>query len=110
MEQTNSLQKSYDPFANGRWYKIFLESNGTKVSIIESDIDGNIYSRYFTPIKNINFYTVLYDIHFINTTTQQTYDLGLNYITDSNIKTLRFSLPSPSSFDYAYIYVFGEKK
>lgn len=107
MKQTNSLQKSYDPFANGRWYRIFLKSNGSNIKITEKDIenvkvDGNVlifYKTLITFVEKINLIT-----------TSESLNTSINYYVHTDKNSTRYSLylPRPNQFDYGEILLFCE--
>ena len=109
MKQTNSLQKSYDPFANGRWYRVFLESDGTNVKIIDSDFENAYMSGIILNIKdNLYLHSLIEKIHLINS-DGQSYTPLLQYVSSvSEIRTY-ISL-NPKGFDYCELFIFGEKK
>lgn len=107
MKQTNSLQKSYDPFANGRWYRLFLESNGTNIKITEKDIedarvDGNaliFYKKLITFVEKINLVK-----------TTENINTSINYYVHTDNNSVRYSLylPRPNQFDYCEVLLFCE--
>lgn len=107
MKQTNSLQKSYDPFSNGRWYRVFLESNGTVSKITESDIkdmkvDGNVLIFHKTLITFVERINLVKTGENINT--------SINYYVHTDKNSVRYSLylPKPSQYDYCEVLLFCE--
>ena len=107
MKQTNSLQKSYDPFANGRWYRVFLESNGTVFKITESDIkkikvDGNVLVFYKTLI------TFVERINLVK--TKENINTSINYYVHTDVEGVRYSLflPKANQCDYCEVLLFCE--
>lgn len=107
MKQTNSLQKSYDPFANGRWYRLFLESDG-KYKITESDINALLSDNYIS-VDNINILTSIVKPHFTSIDTSSK-PYNTLYTSTGKIGRMRLLLPIPSTVDYCEVFIFGEKK
>lgn len=108
MEQVNSLQKSYDPFANGRWYRIFLESNGTTITLTEKDDNIAtliINDTYLLFNKKVLFMTR--NANILNS-SEKTINIGLLIRTTTTTKNYITQMLLPSMFDYEEIYVFCE--
>lgn len=89
----------------GRWYKIFLESDGTNITQTTSDIDGSVVSNTaitlpagFTPVS----YEI--DAHIDITGAQSSISKKVTYTT-SGKTTL--AIMGPTVFDYANVYVYG---
>ena len=112
MKQTNSLQKSYDPFANGRWYHVFLESDGTNYKITQSDISINVYQNYFninTELYNVIDY-VYKNINFVKTDTSLSRELILLSQTTKSATYLQIRLPIVNQVTDLEVYIFAERK
>lgn len=110
MKQINSLQKSYDPFANGRWYRVFLESNGTNCKVTESDILHVLCNNGVLIIpKGYMILSFIVKPHLIKTTATINTNIYLYAHTD-NTDDLRvtLSIPKNSQFDFMEIFLFCE--
>lgn len=90
----------------GRWYRIFIESDGTAPVITESDIsdcvisDGTLrFPDEFHPIE------ILTDIHLLTDVSTTPKATGtINISTTSHVYT---NIPLKDAFDWVYLYVFG---
>lgn len=111
MKQTNSLQKSYDPYANGRWYRVFLESDGTKVTITDSDFEDSVISGNSVILTKKPFAcNNLYFNPHIVTGGNTTFIPSISYRSGTSENNIAINYGNPSAFDYCEIFVFGEKK
>ena len=108
MKQTNSLQKSYNPFANGRWYRIFLESNGTNITLTEQDDNISILILNNTYLLfNKTVLSMIRKPNILNS-SEKNVNIGLIIRTTASTKNFITQLLNPSMFDYEEIYVFCE--
>lgn len=109
MKQTNSLQKSYDPYANGRWYRMFIESDGSKSTIIDSDFKyASIDSDFINIRDNLYLTNIIIKAHTITGNTS-TIESTLYYRTLPQEVRTYFVLPI-KSYDYCEVFIFGEEK
>lgn len=96
--------KMYNPYAKGRWYKFFIESDGNDYTMTTSDIEEAFiaYNYLRFPIG----FRVLDHIVDCNTHAAPTSLLAVNVsaLTDGRQGV---ALPAKENFDYLTMYVFG---
>ncbi|MBQ0139411.1 MAG: hypothetical protein KBT36_08950 [Kurthia sp.] len=96
--------KGYNPYNKGRWYRIFIESDGNDITITESDLNCEISAGYMKMPKGFHIIDEMMDIHSIEGGTAA--NIGfINRIYADGIQAT--DLPPVKNFDYAYVYVFG---
>lgn len=94
-----------DPRYNkGRWYRIFVESDGTNYVLHENPITTEFSSNHLKLKKN--FHVVNYDHDYTFTTTESAMpiDDGLQLYADGSIA---LNVAKAGTFSSAYLYVFG---
>lgn len=97
--------RNYDPYkTNGRWYRVFLESNGTAIQITESDIDVTLNGNYLNMPKDFHVVDRKYDINSIEHSGTVTIVPDVAGFADG---TQGVITPVAKAFDWAYVYVFG---
>lgn len=113
MKQTNSLQKSYDPFANGRWYRVFLESDGTNIKITESDLPLTVggSDSLFINSNIFNLYQYIFGkVELVTTETNiQSPQYYIKFVTTSTSKRIFIGTPNAKEFTSCELFIFGEK-
>lgn len=97
--------KMYDPYAKGRWYKIFLESDGSKFTITQSDLEGvSVAGTILKTVEHFHILDAIFDVNTVATGSAQAQTVQL-YSAADGIQGI--NLPKVASFDYATIYIFG---
>lgn len=95
--------KIYDPLNKGRWYRFFIESDGTNVTLTESDIeDATVTTTVLKIPADYKVKTFVYDVEITGGTATQ---LGLKTATIGWTLTL----PDKAAYDAGYVYIFAEK-
>lgn len=95
----------YKPYSVGSWYRFFIESSGSGITITKSDIEGtSIENNALVLPEGYRVLDVVTDINSIAS--------AMSYATygDKIIKgdgRQGYLLPSPEAFDYGFIYVFA---
>lgn len=95
---------TYNPYIKGRWYRIFMESDGTDSKITNADIDATIYGANIKLPKDFHLVDLKYDINSVTHTGNVALAIDVMSFPDSS---QGFVAPIAKAFDYAYIYVFG---
>lgn len=100
--------EGYNPYCEGRWYRFFIESNGSNISIIESDIDSTSMfgTRAISIPHGYSVLNCLLDIHYNVTGIYSTSIFGN---VEYNKGGVNIVLPDPEYFDYGYVYVFAKQ-
>lgn len=95
---------SYNPYAKGRWYRFFVESDGSVKTLTESDIKGAVLENNLIklPVGN-RILDVIFDINCIPSATGSMISNEVNLTAEGKQS---ITLPDASVFDYAYIYAF----
>lgn len=94
----------YNPYSKGRWYRIFMESDGSVQKITKSDIEASLSGNNIKMPKGFHIVDAKYDINCIE------HDAAVNMIIDRvgyADGAQGIAGPVPKAFDYAYIYVYG---
>ena len=98
--------RGYDPYGKaGRWYKFFIESDGSDITLTESDLEDATISG--TRIKlgdDFHAIDVKEDIHSITGGTAGAVAGGIYIYADGQQAV---NIPAKDQFDYATVYVFG---
>lgn len=94
----------YNPFSRGRWYRIFMESNGTKQTIVDSDIEVSLSGSNLKLPKGFHVIDRKYDINCVEHDSAVAISMDVMGYADG---TEGIAGPVPKAFDWAYIYVFG---
>lgn len=88
--------------AKGRWYRFFIESDGTKGKLTESPMkNAALTSNILKCDPNFHIVDTKLDVHFI---ASYTLTFTLRYYADGS---QGIPVPAAANFDYAYVYVFG---
>ena len=98
--------ETYNPYAIGRWYRIFIESDGTDRKITQTDIDASeieISGDYLKMPFAFHVIDVKYDIMSSNGGAASALG-GLKIYNDG---CQAIAIPKADVYDSAYIYVFG---
>lgn len=95
----------YKPYSVGRWYRFFIESSGSEITLTKSDIEG-------TSIENNALvlpegYRVLDVVTDINSIASDSGDTTHGYKVITGDGRQGYFLPNTESFDYGFIYVFS---
>ena len=94
----------YNPYSKGRWYRFFVESDGSAITITEKDLEGQISANYLQMPKDFHVIDTKYDVHTVAGGSAGNMQYVLRIYNDSSQAV---ELPAVDHFDYAYIYVFG---
>lgn len=92
-----------NPYARGRWYQLFIESDGSKYVKGDCDIEIEISSTYATLPPGFHVVDVIADVTS-NAATAANYSWLTRFNADG---TQAIILPPKANFTSAYIYVFG---
>lgn len=94
----------YNPFAKGRWYKTFIESDGT-ARVTTSDFQNpSISSGALVCPMNLRIVDYIVDAHAIEPDSAKTWSKGIRTYAAGMQAVL---LPDASTYDYADVYVFA---
>lgn len=97
--------KNTNPYIiDGRWYKIFIESDSDAITVTTSDIDVTVENSYLKFPANFHVVERQYDINSVEHANDVSIAIDLRGFADG---TQGIYLPVAAAFDYAYIYVFG---
>lgn len=96
---------SYNPYSKGRWYRFFVESNGSVRTITDSDIKDAVLEGNL--IKLPLGYRILNVVSDVNCIPSATDSFISNEVSLTTEGKQAITLPDASVFDYAYIYVFA---
>lgn len=90
------------PFTKGRWYRFFVESDGTTVTLSEKDnIDASIENNKLILPKDFTVAACFNELHCIEAAEASV--CRIVYDTDGLTKV---ELPA-KNFDHGYIYIRG---
>lgn len=90
------------PFTKGRWYRFFVESDGTTVTLSEKDnLDASIESNKLILPKDFTVAAYFNELHTIE--ADEANVCRILYDTDGLTKV---ELPA-KNFDHGYIYIRG---
>lgn len=99
------LQNQYDPYSYGRWFKIFVESDGTASSITTSDISSaEISGTYIKMPAGFHVLDTIYDITAETGGTASSVQNGVKIYNDGK---QAIAIPAVDVYTSATIYVFG---
>lgn len=98
------MTRGYDPYAKGRWYRFFIESDGSAITLTQSDLeDAVIASGRLKMPKGLHVVDAKYDIH-----TEAGGSNTFNHITYYAADGAQgVAVPGATAFDYGYVYIFG---
>lgn len=98
-------RKTHDPYTlPGRWYKTFLESDGSAVKVTTSDLEVDITGTGIKFPKGFHIVDVKFDINSIEHGAMVTMAQDLYGYADGSQGVYR---PVANAFDWANVYVFG---
>lgn len=94
----------YNPYAKGRWYRTFIESDGT-AKVTESDFpNASISSGALVCPAGLRIVDYLVDVHAIEPDSAKTWSKGIRTYAAGMQAVL---LPDASTYDHGYVYVFA---
>lgn len=95
----------YNPYSKGRWYRFFIESDGTDATLTTSDIIETIIAGNYLKLP-VGYHIIdrIYDFNFTGATSIT--DVIKSYSSGEE----SVPLPTASGYDYGYVYVFAHKK
>lgn len=94
----------YNPYSKGRWYRIFMESDGTKQTIVEDDLGCIMHGNNIGTPEGFHIIDTKYDINCVEHDASVSMAIDLIGYADG---TEGIAGPVPKAFDWAYIYIFG---
>lgn len=94
----------YNPHSKGRWYRIFMESNGTSQTIVEDDLGVTMHGNNINAPAGFHIIDTVYDINCVEHDGVANMAIDLIGYADG---TEGIAGPIPKAFDWAYIYIFG---
>ena len=95
---------TYNPFSRGRWYRFFIESDGSDIKITSADLEASNSNSYLQMPSDFHIMDCMYDVHTIEGGAATNMDLVLRTYADGKQAV---ALPPVGNFDYASIYIFG---
>lgn len=94
-----------DPrYSKGRWYRIFVESDGTNYVLHENPIALEFSANHLKLKKGFHVVNYGHDYAFITTENTVSIDDGLYLYADGNVA---LNVAKANTFSSAYLYVFG---
>lgn len=94
----------YNPYSVGRWYRFFIESSGSAITLTKSDISGAVIENNAVVLPvGYRVMDVVTDINSKANSASNT-SQGNKIITSDGRQG--YSLPDASAFDYSFIYLF----
>lgn len=101
-------QRNFHPYElPGRWYKFFIESDGSAQTLTTSDIDGAVISSNAIKLpEGWRCVEMAHDIHF-DSSSASTFVPGVKYYANGQQAAV---IPPAAAFDYADIYVYAYKE
>ena len=94
-----------DPrYSKGRWYRIFVESDGTNYVLHENPIALEFSANHLKLKKGFHVVNYGHDYAFITTENAVPIDDGLYLYADGNVA---LNVAKANTFSSAYLYVFG---
>lgn len=92
----------------GRWYRIFVESDGTTLTVTESDIDGVTFGGDNASVLIPEGFIPMFCMEDFNYTTAVGAARNMGSIATRTSATQYYiTMPRVDMFDWGYIYVFG---
>lgn len=97
-----------DPrYDRGRWYRIFIESDGNNYNIHSNPIANEISGNHLKLKKDFHVVTLDIDYTFTTNSGASLVETGLYLYADG---TVSVNLEETSKFSSAFIYVFGYER
>lgn len=99
----------YKPFSKGRWYRVFIESNGTESTLKESDIDGVAIDSILSDKNALSLplgYKILSVVPNLNSIVGEELESIVNIVVTSTGQQA-YLLPPATSFSDIELYVFA---
>jgi len=93
----------YD-ISNGRWYRVFLESDGNSIFVTETDIEVDLSCTGIKLPKDFHVLTTMHDINSVEHSSTITMMQDLYGYPDGSQGVYK---PIANAFDWAYVYIFG---
>lgn len=94
-----------DPrYDRGRWYRIFLESDGTNYTVHKNKIANKFSGNHLKFKKDFHVLTIESDYTFTANSGASLVETGLYLYADGTVSVV---LADASKFSSAFIYVFG---
>lgn len=94
----------YNPYSKGRWYRIFMESDGTTNKITDSDLEITQSGNNLKMPEGFHVIDKKYDIHSVAHDAQVTIAADLIGYADGS---QGIQGPQAKAYDWAYIHIFG---
>lgn len=91
-------------YSKGRWYRIFVESDGTNYVLHKNKITTEFSSSHLKLKKGFHVVTYGHDYTFTTTDSATSIDDGLYLYADG---TVSLNVAKANTFSSAYLYVFG---
>lgn len=91
----------------GRWYRIFIESDGTSYRVHDNPITGELSGNHLKFKKGFHVVTLETDYTFTENSGASTLESGLYLYADGTVSA---NLIATSKFTSAYMYVFGHEE
>lgn len=92
----------YDPRLKEKMIRFFLESDSTKITIVESDLVGTVLSGNSVKLPiGYSILEVLTDFHMVKNGTVTTF--GNRKVYADGCQAVE--IPDANNFDYGYLYI-----
>lgn len=98
----------YNPLSYGRWYKFFIESDGTDYTLTSYDLTSSIVTGKLKLPKDMIICDISVQAHLVKDGTGST-AIGDQYGVDSTDGSPLITLPTVDDFDYCTVFVFAYK-
>lgn len=88
----------------GRWHRVFVESDAIDITITSSDIECELDGQWLK--LPLGFHVMGYFVDFNSVPSVSTANRvnDIRFIADGNQEVF---LPTPANFDYGYVYILG---
>lgn len=99
----------YKPFSKGRWYKFFIESDGTEFTLTDSDIGGVSIDSILSDKNALSLplgYKILSVVPILNSIEGNELESIVNIVVTSTGQQA-YLLPPATSFSDIELYVFA---
>lgn len=89
----------------GRWYELFIESDGDTIKLTKTDLPGAVLTGNYVEFpKGFTAIDFKHAIHLLEGQTTANFGMGLRLFSNGSQGLL---LPAKNYYDYTTVYVFG---
>lgn len=94
----------YNPHERGRWYRLFIESDGTTALATNDDLGCIVTNSWLECPKDFHILEHKRDIHSVANGGLKTVNEVIRIYADGS---QGLAMPDVEKYDYMYIYIFG---